>query len=101
MDLLALEGILKIANLLLAVIAGGVALTLFHKAWKGNEHKAWRFLIFALIFFAIQEILGALRAFGVYESPFLTHINVSVILCLLIGAVVLEIDVKKRGVKNG
>jgi hypothetical protein len=100
MDLLALEGILKIANLVLAVIAGITATTLFMKAWQKSELKAWRYLIFALILFAFQEALGALRAFGVFSSPYLTHINVSVILGLLIGAIILEIDVKKKGAKR-
>ena len=100
MDTLALEGIMKIANLLLAIAAGAIASTLFRKAWKRESLKAWRFLIFVLIFFAVQEVLGALRAFGIYESVFLTHINASLILFLLMGAVILEIDVKKRGIKG-
>lgn len=100
MDILALEGIIKIANLLLAIVAGVIASTLFVKAWQKQSLKAWRFLIFALIFFVVQEVLGALRAFGIYESAFLTHVNVSIILFLLIGAVLLEIDVKKRGIKQ-
>lgn len=100
MDLFALEGILKIANLVLALVAGVAAATLFKKAWEKSELKAWRFLIFALILFAFQEALGALRAFNIFSSPYLTHVNVSVILGLLICAVVVEIGIKKNGARK-
>jgi hypothetical protein len=100
MDLLALEGVIKIANLVLAVVTGIAASTLFRKAWQKDELRAWRYLIFVLIFFAFQELLGALRAFDIFSSPYLTHINVSVILGLLIAAIVLEINIKKYGVRR-
>jgi heme A synthase len=100
MDILALEGVIKIANLVLAVVAGTAASTLFMKAWRRKELRPWRYLIFALILFAFQELLGALRAFDIFSSPYLTHINVSVILGLLIAAIVLEITIKKYGVGN-
>jgi len=88
-----IEGILKIANLFLAVVAGIIALTLFKASKK--QLAPWRILIIALIFFAVQEILGALRAFNIYESPYLTHIIPTAILGLLIFALVLQINVKK------
>ncbi|HLC64530.1 MAG TPA: hypothetical protein VJI46_00230 [Candidatus Nanoarchaeia archaeon] len=99
MDLTILEGILKLAGLFMALAAGIIASTLFKQAWKKEAMKAWRPLIFALIFFAVQEVLGALRAFGIYSTPYLTHIVPNIILGLLIAAVVMQIDVKKRGVK--
>jgi hypothetical protein len=100
MDLLALEGVIKIANLVLAAVTGVAASTLFMKAWQKPELRPWRYLIFVLIFFAFQELLGALRAFDIFTSPYLTHINVSVILGLLIAAIVLEINIKKYGVRR-
>lgn len=99
MDIVKLEGILQIANVFLAIVAGIIALTLFKQAWKKESLKAWRPLIFGLVFFAVEEILGALRAFGIFSSPYLTHVVPSIILGLLITAVVLEIDVIKRGVR--
>ena len=87
------EGLLKIANVVLAVIAGYIALMLFRISDKRKELVAWKGLIFALIFFAIQEILGAWRAFNIYSSPYLTHINVSIILGFLIYALIMQIYV--------
>jgi heme A synthase len=89
------EGILKIANLFLALVAGGIALSIFVHAWKNKEFRAWRPMIIALILFGVQQILGALRAFGIYESAFLTHVNVSLLLAFLIYALVLQIGVVK------
>jgi len=91
-----LEGILKIANLVLAFIAGVIAISLIRVSHRKKELKAWIMLIIALIFFAIQEILGALRAFKIFESPYLTHIVPTIILALLIIALIQQIDIHKR-----
>ena len=90
-----IEGILKIANLFLALVAGGIAISIFHHAWKKPELRAWKALIIALVLFAVQMILGFLRAFGIYESPYLTHINVSLLLAFMIWALILQIGVVK------
>ena len=92
-------GSLQITNVFLSVVAGAIALTLFMAAWRKSSLKAWRPLIFALIFFAVEEILGALRSFNIYSTPHLTHVVPSIILGLLITALVLQIDVKSRGLK--
>jgi peptidoglycan/LPS O-acetylase OafA/YrhL len=86
-----LDGILKITNLILSLVAGGIALSLIRVSKKKKELNAWIFLIIALIFFAIQEILGALRAFQIFESPYLTHIVPTIILALLTIALVKQI----------
>ena len=90
-----IEGILKIANLFLALVAGGIAISIFTHAWRNKECRAWKALIIALILFAVQQILGALRAFGIYESPYITHINVSLLLAFLIWALIAQIGVVK------
>lgn len=90
-----IEGILKIANLFLALVAGGIAISLFHHAWRNRQLRAWRPMIVALVLFAVQMVLGALRAFNIYESPFLTHVNVSVLLVFLIWALIVQIGVVK------
>ncbi len=87
------EGILKIANLFLAVVAGIIAISLIRVSNQRLELRAWKLLIIALVFFAIQEILGALRAFQIYSSPFLTHIVPSVILGLLIYALAIQLHI--------
>ena len=92
------EGILKIANLLLSVFAGVVAISLFNIS-KKKELRPWRMLIFALVFFAVQEILGALRAFNIFSTPFLTHIVPTVILGFLIAALLLQININEGKLK--
>jgi len=79
-----IEGILKIANIFLAVVAGIIALTMFKISNKRNILKSWKFLIWMLMLFAVQQIFGALRAFRIYESPYITHIIPTVMLVLLI-----------------
>ncbi len=93
------EGILKIANLVLALIAGIIAISLF-KSSRRYELRAWKILIIALVFFAVQEVLGALRAFDVYSSPFLTHVVPSVILGLLIYALAIQLHIHHTSKQN-
>lgn len=90
-----LEGILKIANLVLAFIAGIIGISLIKVSAKRKQLNAWVLLIIALIFFAVQEVLGALRAFKIFESPYLTHIVPTVILALLIVALTKQIIMGK------
>ena len=90
-----LEGILKIANLFLASVAGLIAVSLFRSSRKQKFLKPWYLLIVVLILFAVQEILGALRAFNIYSTPHLTHLNPSLMLGLLIWALVLQNNLKK------
>ena len=92
MTVAPLEGMLKIANLLLSVIAGILALTLL-KSSKKRDLKPWLFLIIALAFFALQEVLGMLRAFGVYESIFLTHLVPMIILVFVLAAVITHLKI--------
>lgn len=85
------EGLLKIANVALSIFAGYIAITLFRVSHERKELRAWKVLIFALVFFMIQGILGALRAFYIFSSPFLTHIVPTIVLGLLIYALALQI----------
>jgi len=86
-----LEGILKIANIFLSVVAGIIAISLFKYSSKDKNLKPWYILIVVLVLFAVQEILGALRAFEIFSTPHLTHVNPSIMLGLLIWALVLQI----------
>jgi len=90
-----LEGILKIANLVLAFVAGSIAISLIKVSKKRKDLNAWVLLIVALVFFVVQEVLGALRAFKIYESSFLTHIVPTVIMVLLILALVKQLYIQK------
>jgi hypothetical protein len=94
-----IEGMLKIANLFLALIAGGIGLSIIRHSIKERKLAAWKYLAIALVLFAFQEILGALRAFNIFRSPFLTHVNVSVLLAFLLIALVVQINVTGRSAK--
>ena len=88
-----LEGILKITNGVLSIIAACVALSLFKISHERKELRSWKALIMAVFFFMIQQILGALRAFGIFESPFLTHVVPAVVLGFLMYALIWQIHI--------
>lgn len=90
------EGILKIAVVVLSLIAGAIALSLFKISSKRELLRPWKVLIVALIFFVLQEIFGALRAFKIYDHPFLTHIIPTFIVGFLILAVTFQINLIKH-----
>jgi hypothetical protein len=87
-----IEGVLKIANVILSLVAGYIGVMIFRLSHR-RELRAWKILIFALALFLVQEILGALRAFGIYSSPFLTHVVPSALLCLLIYALAMQMHI--------
>ena len=91
-----LEGMLKIANVFLAIVAGFIAISLFKVSHERDHLKPWKLLIIALMLFAVQEILGALRAFDIFSTPYLTHIVPTAILGLVICALVLQIGLTKK-----
>lgn len=90
-----LEGILKIANVFLSLVAGFIAVSLIRASAKKKALKPWYLLIIVLVLFAIQEVLGALRAFNMFSTPYLTHIIPTIILGLLIWALALQIMYRK------
>ena len=91
-----IEGILKIANVFLALVAGFISLSLFKVSHRKKELKPWKLLIIALVLFSVQEILGALRAFEIFESAYLTHIIPTAMLGLLLAAVILQIGLTSK-----
>jgi hypothetical protein len=67
-----------------------------YKAAKQRKAlRAWRFMLWALIFFALEEVVGALKTFGGWSTPWLTHVIPSIILALLIAALIVQIQVTK------
>ncbi len=89
-----LEGMLKIANVVLSIVAGYLAIQILIIGKNKKELKAWKVLVVALILFIVQEVLGALRAFEIFTSPFLTHIVPGILLAFLIYAIALQIHVQ-------
>ena len=88
-------GISQVSAVVLVIIAGFIAVSLFSSARKIKQLHAWKWMIPALILFAVEEILGVLKTFGVYASPFLTHILPGVIIGFLIVALVVQINIKR------
>lgn len=60
-----LENIFEIVNLLLAILAASYAIKLAALTQGGQMEKTWNMLALAGAFFALVEILGALKGFGI------------------------------------
>jgi heme A synthase len=88
-------GSAQIGSVVLSLIAGVIAITMLKQASKRKELRAWPYLLWALVFFAIEEGVGALKTFGIWSTPWLTHVIPSVILAFLIVALVIQIHVTK------
>mgnify|MGYP001363670583 CR=1 FL=1 len=93
-----ITGVLQIANLVLAVIAGLIAASMFAVS-KKEGLRPWKPLAAALIFFALEEIFGGLRSFGIYSNAWITHVIPSIILAFLIWGLVAQINVIKEAKK--
>jgi len=92
-------GIAQLTVIFLSVIAGIISLSLFKETREHAMMAAWKFLIMAVVLFAVIEVFGALAAFGVYKSPFITHVLTSVTLVFLIGALIRQIMINKGWVE--
>ena len=92
-------GIAQLGAAFLSIIAGIIAISLFKVSHKHRLLTGWKFLIIALALFAVEEILGGLKTFGVFSTSYLTHIVPSFILVFLIAAVIVQIQINKGWVK--
>jgi len=88
-------GISIITVVFLSVIAGFIALTLFESATQRKYLAAWKLLIVTLVLFAVEEVFGALKVFGVWSTPWLTHVIPSFVLVFLIAALIKQIDITR------
>ena len=88
-------GITQLATVFLSLVAGFIALSMFQKAAQAKYLAAWKPMLIALVLFVIEEILGVLRTFGIWSTPFLTHIVPSFILVFLIAALIKQINITK------
>lgn len=87
-------GIAQLAAGFLAIIAATIALTMFEKS-NQKLLRAWKFLLIAVLFFALEEVIGALKTFGTYITPHLTHAIPGIILGLLITALVIQTNINR------
>ena len=85
----------QIGSVILSFVAGSIALSMFNQARERKNLRAWRYLIWSLVFFAIEELVGALKTFGVWSVPGLTHVIPSIILAFLIAALAAQIQITK------
>ena len=88
-------GIAILTAVFLSIVAGFIALTLFEKTTQRKYLAAWKPLIVALILFAFEEIFGALKVFGIWSTPWLTHVIPSFILVFLIAALLKQINITR------
>jgi len=85
----------QIAGVILSFVAGGIALSMFKQARERKSLRAWRYLLWALVFFCVEEFVGALKTFGIWSTPWLTHVIPSIILAFLIAALIVQIQVTR------
>jgi len=88
-------GITQLATVVLSIVAGFIAISMFNQAAQKKYLAAWKPLLFALILFVIEEILGILRTFGIWSTPWLTHVVPSFILLFLIVALLKQINITR------
>jgi len=79
----------------LSVIAGIIAISMFQAAREQKNLRSWKYMIIALVLFAVEEVIGALKTFGIYSTPYLTHVIPFFILLLVIAAVITQINITK------
>ena len=91
-------GMLQLTNMFLAIIAGGIAISMFKVAGKKADPslRPWKFLLFALVIYAVLQIVAVLRSFNIFETPFLTHVIVSVLLFFVIIGLIIELEVVRQ-----
>lgn len=85
----------QIGAVVLSIIAGFIAVSMFKQARKRKMLRAWKYMIVALVLFAVEEVFGILRTFGVYGNPWITHVIPSFILAFLIAALAVQIQINK------
>ena len=90
-----LYGISQIAAVVLSIVSGIVASSMLRVSSKQKSLRGWKYLLIALILFAVEELFGALRTFGLYSNEWITHVIPSFILVFLIAALCKEINVAK------
>jgi hypothetical protein len=89
-------GIAQISAVVLSVIAGIIAGSMFRSAHRARILSAWRYLIPALILFVVEELVGAARTFGFWTPPvYLTHVLASLIIGCVIAALVVQREVNE------
>jgi len=94
-DPLFVQGVLKIMDVFLSVVAIGLCIRLFFSKSGNKTNLPWTFLLLGLLVFAFGEIMGALDAFGfIVFKPFLPAIELGVLIFLAIAIIVKSRETK-------
>ncbi len=88
-------GIAVLTAVFLSIIAGMLAVSLFQQSTQRKYLSAWKPLLIALFLFAVEEIVGAMKIFGVWSTPWLTHVIPTFILIFLIAAIIKQINITR------
>ena len=93
-------GIAQLSAVFLSIVAGVLALSLMRNASRQPLLRAWRYMVWALVLFTIEEIVGALRTFGVVPSlhteyAWVTHVIPTFVLLFLIAAILNQLSVNR------
>ncbi|MFQ5620751.1 MAG: hypothetical protein ACE5FT_02830 [Candidatus Nanoarchaeia archaeon] len=92
-------GIAQLAALFLAIFAALFAISMFRTSRQFAMLKAWKWMIGAVVLFAVEELLGTLKTFGVFSTPHLTHVVPSFVMIFLIAALIKQIEINKGWVE--
>lgn len=98
-DVLYLVGSIQVIVVLFSIIAGFMCFSLIRKL-KNREEKrkysVWKYLLFVLILFGIEEVLGILDAFNIMRDlNYLRHVVPSILLIFLLIALVKQVDLTR------
>jgi len=88
-------GTVQFAVVILSVVAGLIALSMYRHTKARADLKPWNLMIVVLVLFAVIEVFGGLATFGVYRTPHLTHVMASVTLLFLIAALNRKINITR------
>lgn len=88
-------GIATLTAVFLSIIAGIIAIGMFELSRQRKYLSAWKPLLLALMLFTLEELIGAFKIFGIWSTPWLTHIIPSFILVFLIAALLKQIDITR------
>ena len=88
-------GIAQFAAAFLAIVAGIIALSMLKVSHQKRILRGWKWAVVALFFFMLVEVFGALKTFGIWSTPYLTHVLAGVVLLFLIAALVVQGHIKE------
>lgn len=88
-------GIAELAAAFLSIVAAVIAISMFKTSHQQKILAAWKWMIIALVIFTVEEVLGALKSFGIYSTPHLTHVIPFFIVLFVIAALITQINITK------